>query len=255
MISIGIRCIILGNDGYSFCLSCSITALSLNSDILWQNETKSNQTPILISPAPARSFWDVWLSSSPPRRLLFQPFARVPLDRPSPFAASGSRPTDRGRAEGGRPRRCRRAVGGGRSKEPRQAVGAHPAFSLPLAPAAPARGVSGAFLPRKCVWLPRPWKRVISHPWGWQVPYLSVSLGRHLLVPLAVHGKVGCSKHTLGKPSLKHSEGLWFFLRCATSPGTAKGLLYRYHPVLRLRCTGGFARSLAVQTFLKQWNQ
>ena len=101
---------------------------------------------------------------------------------------------------------------------------------------------------------PRPWKRVISHPWGWQVPYLSVSLGRHLLVPLAVHGKFGCSKHTLGKPSLKHS-GLWFFLCCATSPGTAKGLLYRYPPVLRLRCTGGFARSLGVQTFLKQWNQ
>lgn len=68
---------------------------------------------------------------------------------------------------------------------------------------------------------------------------MSVSLGRHLLVPLAVHGKVDCSKHTLGKPSLKHSEGLWFFPRCATSPGTAKGLLYRYPPVLRLRCTGG----------------
>ena len=228
---------------FVFSLSCSIIgfpALSLNSDLLWQKETKSNKTPILISPDAARSFWEVWLSSSLPRRLLFQLFALVPLDPPSPLAGSGSRPTDRGRAEGGQHQRCRRSGEGGARNRKNQ-YGAHPVSNFPSGPPRLRPGASLArFRPRKCVWLHRWWKRIITHRWGWEVSYSSVSLWRYLLVPLAVHGKVGCSKHTLGKPSLKHWKAVWFFLRCATFPGKAKGLLNCYPPVRRLWCTGGW---------------
>ena len=113
------------------------------------NKIKPNTNSHL--PDAARSFWEVWLSSSPPRRLLFQLFAVVPLDPPSRLAGSGSRPTDRGRAEGGQHQRCGRPGEGG-AKNRKKQYGAHPASRLPLAPSAPARGVSGAFLPSEmCV--------------------------------------------------------------------------------------------------------
>ena len=139
---------------FVFSLSCSIIgspALSLNSDILWQKETKSNKTPILISPDAARSFWEVWLSSSLPRRLLFQLFALVPLDPPSPLAGSGSRPTDRGRAREGN---ISGADGRVKAEQRTERTSTEPGRcpTSPLAPSAPARGVPGAFLPSEmCV--------------------------------------------------------------------------------------------------------
>ena len=79
--------------------------------------TKSNQKPNLASSnqarASAQTSWEVCLSRSPPRRLLSRLVAFVPSDRPPAPPGSGSRPTDRGPAEGGqRQRSNRRAVTG-----------------------------------------------------------------------------------------------------------------------------------------------
>ena len=150
-------------------------------------------------------------------------------------------PPHRPRPSRGRATPAVQTVGWRRSKEPKEPVRSPPGVQLPLWPPRLRPGASLArFRPRKCVWLHRSWKRMITHRWGWEVSYSSVSLWRYLLVPLAVHGKVGCSKHTLGKPSLKHWKAVWFFLRCATFPGKAKGLLNCYPPVRRLWCTGGW---------------
>ena len=79
--------------------------------------TKSNQKPNLASSnqarASAQTSWEVCLSRSPPRRLLSRLVAFVSSDPPPAPPGSGSRPTDRGPAEGGqRQRSNRRAVTG-----------------------------------------------------------------------------------------------------------------------------------------------
>ena len=78
---------------------------------------KSNQKPNLASSnqarASAQTSWEVCLSRSPPRRLLSRLVAFVSSDPPPAPPGSGSRPTDRGPAEGGqRQRSNRRAVTG-----------------------------------------------------------------------------------------------------------------------------------------------
>ncbi|KAG5215202.1 hypothetical protein JEQ12_000778 [Ovis aries] len=68
----------------------------LTKSRLKDEKTKPNRKPILTSPDLARFFWEVGLSSFPPRQLLSWLFAFVPY-RPSPPAGSSSCPTDRGR--------------------------------------------------------------------------------------------------------------------------------------------------------------
>lgn len=142
------RRFILRNCRYSFSLfHLQYLVFPLFLSILIHDEkTKPNRKPILTSPDLARSFWEVWLSSSPPRQLLSCLFAFVPLDRPSPPAGSSSCPTDRGRSEPGQRWRRRWLGEGGAKEEP---LRAHPAFSFPLAPPAQARGISRALLLRR----------------------------------------------------------------------------------------------------------
>ena len=133
------------------------------SILMYYDKTKQNQTKHQFSSPQLRHVPSG--TSRCPRPHLAGSFSSsshaslwIDLQAPAPPTAAEPREGDPSGAEG--------AVVGGWSKEPKEPGGAHQAFSLALAPAAPARSVSGAFLPRKCVWLPRPWKRVISHPWG-----------------------------------------------------------------------------------------
>ena len=85
---------ILGNSTQVFVFSLSLASALFLSFLIHDEKTKQNQKPILISPDPARAIWEVWLSSSPPRRVLSRLLAFVPwTDPPLPLVPALASPT------------------------------------------------------------------------------------------------------------------------------------------------------------------
>ena len=191
-----LHCFILGNFTRVFVFSLSLASVFFLSILIHDEKTKQNQKPIIITPDPARTVWEVWLSSSPPRRLLSGLFAFVPWTTlPTRwFQLSPHRP----RPSGGRAAPAAQTVWRRRSKEQKKywspsecSASLDPYLSSRLRPGAfqgrcfcEARGARGSW--------------GIRHPRGWKEGHLYWALRRDCLAPLPVNRKVGGSKPTQG---------------------------------------------------------
>lgn len=168
MISIVIRCFILGNDEYSFSVfhaRSSVSPLFL-SILIYYDKTKQNQTKHQFSspqiphvpsgkPACPRPHLAGFFSSSSHSSLWIDlPHSLLPA--PAPPTAAEPREGNTSGADG------RSGAGGGKNRKNQSGPTRR---SASLWPPRLRPGASLArFCPRKRVWLPRPWKRVITHP-------------------------------------------------------------------------------------------